>query len=87
MQNSFLNPDDVALRFRRSLSWFYKNYQKLNQEQGFPRPLKQNGYNLQWSEAEVNFWFDSHINPRYRTNDNNPGLAYEKLLAANAAAL
>lgn len=87
MQNRFINPEEVASRFSRSVSWLYKHYNELSQKQGFPRPLKNNGYNLQWSEAEVDVWFNSRISPQFRLNDNNPGAAYEKLLAANAAAL
>lgn len=87
MQNRFINPQDVAFKFSRSVSWLYKHYRELSRSKGFPRPVKNNGYNLQWSEAEVNIWFNSHVSPQYRINDNNPGAAYEKLLAANAASL
>lgn len=87
MTNRFINPDEVATKFGRSVSWLYKRYRELSHSQGFPQPIKTNGYNLQWSEAEVDVWFNQHISPRYRLNDNNPGSAYEKLLAANAVAL
>lgn len=87
MFNKLLNPEDVAARFSRSLSWFYKNYKMLSKKQGFPKPHKLNGYNLQWSEAEVDFWFNARISKEFRLNDNNVGVCYEKLLAANAQLL
>lgn len=82
-----LNITDVAARLSRSASWLYKNHGKLHKENGFPSPIKLNGYNIQWNEAELDMWFNTHIHSRFRTNDNAPGSAYEKLLAANAAAL
>lgn len=85
--SAFLNIEEVASRFKRSSSWFYKNYKKLSDEKGFPRPIKLNGYNVQWSEVDVDFWFDTHINTSRQANDNNIGKCYEKLLAANAALL
>lgn len=84
MMSKFISIEEVAARFERSASWLYKNYKKLNQEKKFPKPISLNGYNLQWSEADVDYWFDTHI-VSYQANDNRVGSSYEKLLAANAA--
>lgn len=83
MSNSFLNIQEVAARFGRSTSWLYQHYKTIA---GFPRPIRLNGYNLQWNSAEVDIWFASRVNPAYRINDNAAGV-YDKLLAANAALL
>ena len=83
---TLLEPEEVAAMFKRSVSWLYKNYKNLSQKKGFPKPVKLNGYNLQWSSHDVDYWFNTHINT-LSTNDNNVGTAYEKLLAANAALL
>ncbi len=85
--SEFLNIDEVAARFKRSRSWFYKNHKKLCKEQKFPQPLRLNGYNIQWSSADVDYWFDTHINTFHQANDNHLGSSYEKLLAMNAALL
>ena len=86
MQN-LLEPEEVAEKLRRSLSWLYKYHTKLSKEKGFPKPVKINGYNLQWSAPDVDMWFNTHINTTSRTNDNIVGCSYEKLLAANASLL
>lgn len=83
---NMLDPEEVAAMFKRSVSWLYKNHKKLSLSKGFPRPVKINGYNLQWSSKDVDYWFDTHINT-FSINDNNVGRSYEKLLAANAACL
>lgn len=84
--SNLLNPEEIAKRFNRSLSWFYKNYKRFEKERHFPKPIKFNGYNLQWSAYDVDLWFNTHIDC-YKLNDNHPGASYEKLLAANAALL
>lgn len=84
--SNFLTIEEVATRFKRSVSWLYKNYKKLNKEKKFPKPISLNGYNIQWSEQDVDYWFDTHITSR-QANDNKVGNSYERLLAANAAML
>lgn len=83
---NMLEPEEVAAMFKRSVSWLYKNYKLLSATKGFPRPVRLNGYNLQWSSKDVDIWFDMHINS-ISLNDNRVGGSYEKLLAANAALL
>lgn len=82
-----LNSEDVAAMFCRSRSWLYKNYKHLHQERKFPLPVKINGYNIQWKKAAVKDWFAITLDNPFQTNDNAPGVCYEKLLAANAAVL
>ena len=84
--SKFISIEEVAQRFHRSTSWLYKNYKRLNKEKKFPQPISLNGYNIQWSESDVDYWFDMHITA-CQANDNTVGSAYEKLLAANAAML
>lgn len=83
---NMLSPKEVAAMFKRSVSWLYKNYEILSAVKGFPRPIKLNGYNLQWSSKDVDIWFDLHINS-ISLNDNARSGCYEKLLAANATLL
>lgn len=85
--SNFLEIDEVAERFRRSVSWVYQNYKRLNKEKNFPLPHRLNGYNLLWIDKEVECWFDTQISGAYRLNDNQLKPCYDKLLAANAALL
>ena len=85
--SEFLNIDEVAARFKRSRSWLYRNHKKLSKEKEFPKPVSLNGYNIQWSSSEVEYWFNMRLNSYHQANDNRLGSSYERLLAANAALL
>ena len=85
--SNFLEIEEIAKRFRRSVSWVYQNYKRLHKEKNFPLPHRLNGYNILWLDKEVDFWFNLQVDVVYRLKDKNSKPCYDKLLAANAAVL
>ncbi|MGX9963129.1 helix-turn-helix transcriptional regulator [Roseomonas sp. F4] len=54
-----LTAAEVALRLRRTVSWFYRQRAELEDRHGFPRPI--DGCGMRWDPRAIDRWLDSRI--------------------------
>ena len=50
---------EVATRLRRRSSWFYRNRKRLEDEEGFPPPVR--GLRSVWDAAAIDAWLDGQL--------------------------
>lgn len=79
---TLLTGPEVALRLRRSTTWFYRNRARLEAEHGFPRPV--DGCGMRWDPEALMRWLDARL-PNHE-QDNDPASLAERRLIERARA-
>ena len=68
-----LKTAEVADRLGHHVEWFYKNRRRLEQDYGFPPPVR--GMRHRWDPAAIDAWLDRQFPPEITLAVRNPNHA------------